>query len=433
MEYFIEQALSYTECLNKIRMKYGDKVTILSHKTVRIGGFLGLFTKEGVELTGFSSNPYGKGLSDLNISGTPPPSTDPPLPKPAPEANPVIHNTVKKPANFEEEKKKVLAVATQQEPPAHDPTLQQVLSEVRNLKERIDATTIKNDEHSTLKRIKDTLILNDFSLSYRQIILDRVKKEFSLDALNNYDMVQDKVLEWIGQSIALYQEEEFQKRPRILVLVGPTGVGKTTTIAKLAAIYGIGNSMRRPVAVRMITIDAFRIGAKAQLEAYSKIMGLPVSYVEDYDDLKKTIAVYSEEADMLLIDTIGKSPRDSAQLGEMKQLLDACGPSAEVHLTMAASTKSSDIKEILRQFEPFAYRSVVITKLDETVHIGNIISALFEQRKSISYITDGQKVPNNIQSATVVRFLINLEGFHVNRTRIENMFPHNEANQIQWK
>ncbi|MDR2150892.1 MAG: flagellar biosynthesis protein FlhF [Spirochaetaceae bacterium] len=430
MEYFIEQALSYTECLNKIRMKYGDKVTILSHKTVRIGGFLGLFTKEGVELTGFSSNPYSKTLNTLNSADTPPPATD--LPKPAPEANPVI--ATRKPTNFEEEKKKVLAVATQQPPPAaHDPTLQQVLSEVRNLKERIDASAVKNDEHATLKRIKDTLVLNDFSLSYRNLILDRIKKEFSLEALNSYDTVQDKVLEWIGQSITLYQEEEFQKRPRILVLVGPTGVGKTTTIAKLAAIYGIGNSVRRPVAVRMITIDAFRIGAKAQLEAYSKIMGLPVSYVEDYDDLKKTIAVYSEEADMLLIDTIGKSPRDSAQLGEMKQLLDACGPSAEVHLTMAASTKSSDIKEILRQFEPFAYRSVVITKLDETIHIGNIISALFEQRKSISYITDGQKVPNNIQSATVVRFLINLEGFHVNRTRIENLFPHDEAKQIQWK
>ena len=429
MEYFIEQAVSYTECLNKIRMKYGDKVTILSHKTVRIGGFLGLFTKEGVELTGFSSNPYGKTLSALNISDNPMPAPD--LPKPAQEINTAVNT--KKPASFEEEKKKVLAVVAQQQPPARDPTLQQVLSEVRNLKERIDASALKNDEHTSLQRIKDTLILNDFSQTYRQVILDRIKKEFSLDALNNYDMVQDKVLEWIGQSITIYQEEEFQKRPRILVLVGPTGVGKTTTIAKLAAIYGIGNSVRRPVSVRMITIYAFRIGAKAQLEAYSKIMGLPVSYVEDYDDLKKTIAVYSEDADMLLIDTIGKSPRDSAQLGEMKQLLDACGPGAEVHLTMAASTKSSDIKEILRQFEPFAYRSVVITKLDETIRIGNIISALFEQRKSISYITDGQKVPNNIQSATIVRFLINLEGFHVNRTKIEKLFPHNEANQIQWR
>jgi flagellar biosynthesis protein FlhF len=104
-----------------------------------------------------------------------------------------------------------------------------------------------------------------------------------------------------------------------------------------------------------------------------------------------------------------------------------------VHLTLAATTKSSDIKEIMQQFEPFSYRSVLVTKLDETIRVGNVISALAERRKSVSYITDGQKVPNNIQTASVVRFLINIEGFHVNRAKIESRFHQDESEQIQWR
>ncbi|MDR3342480.1 MAG: flagellar biosynthesis protein FlhF [Treponema sp.] len=421
MEYFIEQALTYTECLNKIRMKYGDRVTILYHKNIRIGGFLGLFAKDGVEVTGFTSNNVIKNVTSLGISnpsgmglsGAPPSPPDP-----------------RKPLDFEEEKKKVIAAANR-----GDPTLQTVLSEIRTLKEKVEANTAgsQTEDHPTLCRVEEILGLNDFSPAYCQNILDRIKKEFSLDALNNYHAVQDRVLEWIGESIILYKEDKFQRRPRIMALIGPTGVGKTTTIAKLAAIFGIGNSGRRPLSVRMITIDAFRIGAKAQIEAYGNIMALPVSYVEDYDDLKKTIAQYSEGVDLILVDTIGKSPRDSAKLGEMKQLLDACGTQVELYLAVTATTKSSDLKEILRQFEPFNYQSVIITKLDETIRVGNVISALSERGKSISYITDGQKVPSNIQKATVVRFLINLEGFQVNRVKIEGRFPSDESEQIQWR
>jgi flagellar biosynthesis protein FlhF len=427
MEYFIEQALTYTECLNKIRMKYGDRVTILYHKNIRMGGILGLFAKDGVEVTGYTSNNVVKsgGFSSMSPvpglslgTGGPPVSETPGLRK--------------QPLDFEEEKKKILDTTGNK---GGESALQMVLKEVRTLKERIEANAASNpaEEHPTLSRIEDILFRNDFSPTYSQNILERIKRECSIEALNDYTAVQDKVLEWIGESITIYKEEKFQRLPRIVVLVGPTGVGKTTTIAKLAAIYGIGNSGRRPISVRMITIDAFRIGAKAQIEAYGNIMALPVSYVEDADDLKKTIAQYSEGVDLILIDTIGKSPRDSAKLGEMKQILDACGTQAELYLAVAATTKSSDLKEILRQFEPFNYRSVIVTKLDETIRVGNMISALSDFGKSVSYITDGQKVPSNIQKATVVRFLINLEGFQVNRTKIENRFPIDESEQIQWR
>jgi len=104
--------------------------------------------------------------------------------------------------------------------------------------------------------------------------------------------------------------------------------------------------------------------------------------VETFEDLRKTIALYSQDVDLILVDTIGKSPRDNVKLAEMKQLLAACGSNAEVHLALAATTKSSDIREILQQFEPFNYRSVIVTKLDETIRIGNVVSALTERGKA---------------------------------------------------
>jgi flagellar biosynthesis protein FlhF len=162
-------------------------------------------------------------------------------------------------------------------------------------------------------------------------------------------------------------------------------------------------------------------------------MGIPVSCVETFDDLRKTIALYAQDVDLILVDTIGKSPRDVVKLAEMKQLLAACGSTADVHLALAATTKSSDMREILQQFEPFGYRSVIVTKLDETIRVGNVVSALAERGKCVSYVTDGQRVPQDISRATVVRFLINLEGFRVDRRRVDERFPQESAGDIQWR
>jgi flagellar biosynthesis protein FlhF len=155
--------------------------------------------------------------------------------------------------------------------------------------------------------------------------------------------------------------------------------------------------------------------------------------VENYRALKKVIALYSEGVDMVFIDTIGKSPRDRVKLAEMNDILEACGSSAEVHLVLAASTKSSDITEILRQFEPFGYQSVLITKLDETFRVGNVISALADKKKAVSYVTFGQDVPNDLESATMGRFLLSLDGFRIDREKLDGRFPHPESSIVRWR
>jgi flagellar biosynthesis protein FlhF len=391
MQYFTEQASSHREALELVRAKYGDAAQILSHRSIRVGGFMGLFAREGVEVTGYLR-------PETKAAAKPPAVLD-----------------------LEEEKRKILSLTSTQA--RSDQALQQVLSEIQGLRERLDqrpAAASEADDHETLRRVDALLALNDFSEPFRREALARLRRDFSIEGLENAEDVEQAVLEWIGDSIQVWKEPE-TKHPRILALVGPTGVGKTTTIAKLAAIYTVGMASERPLSVRMITIDNYRIGARQQIETYGSIMGVPVSCVETADDLRKTIAFHSD-ADLILVDTVGKSPRDAVKLAEMQRILAACGSASETHLALAATTKASDMVQALRQFEPFDYKAVILTKVDETNRLGNAISALAERRKSLSYITTGQRVPQDIERVKVTRILMNLEGFRVDRARLEERY-----------
>ncbi|MDR0494363.1 MAG: flagellar biosynthesis protein FlhF [Treponema sp.] len=455
MQVYVERGVSKGDCLQKIVNKYGAYFTVLREKTYRPTGFMGLFSREGVELEFCLSPLRGLGstspLQDAPLQGAPlqgasSQGTETYTQLPGGQA-PSRHSVRRDDTtlDFVEAKKRVLAAAGKdpdqifQEIQEQDETeaetqsrnQQLILDKLEKIQKKIETGTEKA-EHPNLVRISQMLKTNDFSDRYTAGILEKARKELPLDTLENFNAVQDRVVGWIGESIQIYDVPDRPAKRRIMALVGPTGVGKTTTIAKLAAIYGIENSGRRPLSVRMITIDAFRIGAGKQIEAYGDIMEIPVSYIDNHRDLRREIDLYHEETDLILVDTIGRSPRDSVKLGEMKELLNACGSKAEIHLALAASTKTSDIEHILQQFEPFDYQAVMLTKLDETRHIGNVISALAERGKPVSYIADGQIVPKDIRKASVVRLLINLDEFRVDREEIEKQFPAAGADQFQW-
>jgi len=164
--------------------------------------------------------------------------------------------------------------------------------------------------------------------------------------------------------------------------------------------------------VRILTIDSYRIGALQQIQKYGEIMSIPVHPVETVGDMRKHLDLHND-ADFIFVDTIGKSPNDLAKLAEVNQLVRSAG--GEVHLAVSATTKRSDITDILRQFEPFNYQAVVVTKLDETSSVGGIISALHEKQKSVSFITDGQSVPQDIERAKKETFLARLRDLPVRR------------------
>ncbi|MFO8065757.1 MAG: flagellar biosynthesis protein FlhF [Spirochaetota bacterium] len=391
MEYFVEQAPSHVDAERKVREKYGEKARIMHHKSIRMGGFLGLFAKEGVEVTGYISSTAAR-------------------PEPA-----------KKSTDFEEEKKKILGTVKNEQ------SIDLVLQELKEIKERMgeqehnSASTAVSDDasmHPSLRALKEKLALNDFTSEYIEKIMARARSTFSVDELDDEQLVENRALEWIGETIGIHRLSR-RERPQLCVLVGPTGVGKTTTIAKLSAAHAFNGS--QPRKVRILTIDNYRIGAKEQIETYGNIMEIPVAAVDSYKEMKKQLAL-SQEADLVFVDTIGKSPREFTRLAEMNELLRAADGNDHIHLAVSATTKTADLKEILRQFEPFGYTSVIVTKVDETNRLGNVISVLHEKQKPISYLTDGQNVPEDIRPATVEQLLLTLEGFQVDRQMIEDKF-----------
>lgn len=374
MQYFTEQAPTHREAIERIKEKFGQQARILTHRRVKLGGFLGMFQKEGVEVTGFVSDQSG-GKNGINV---------------------------------EEEKRKILETIK-----GDNKVLETLLAEVKVIKENVmTGRGPEENLHPNLRKITLLLKKNDFTPSYIREMTAKCRRNFSLEQLDDYEKVESNVFTWIKGSIPLFSPEETETKPKVSILVGPTGVGKTTTIAKLAAVFGIGTKDEKPVSVRMLTADNYRIGAKKQLETYGDIMGIPVAGIETYQDFKKKLAIFSD-ADLILVDTTGKSPRNHKGLAEMQEILDACGSAAEIHLTISATTKDSDMEEIMRQFEPFHYSSVILTKLDETARVGSLISVLAEKQKPLSFLTFGQGVPQDIEKAGADRLMKYLEGFGV--------------------
>lgn len=304
------------------------------------------------------------------------------------------------------------------------------ISEISNKVNEIAAAMQKIPRSSgeerieSIDRIEEMLDDNEFTRDFINGITARLKKEFSLDDLNDFHKVERQVVDWIGESIEIAKPKT-HRPPRVIVIVGPTGVGKTTTIGKLAAqnvIIRKKSPDMPPLRITMITIDKTRIGAEKQLQTFGEVLDLPVQKAENAEDLKSIFELIKGDYDVIYIDTSGYSPNDSENIARLKSTLSVDGLHPDVYLAITASTKARDLKNIMQNYEPFGYSSVIVTKCDETTRLGNIISVLNEKRKSISYWTDGQVISRNIQRAGVVDFLIRLAGFTVDRIHIEEKF-----------
>jgi flagellar biosynthesis protein FlhF len=165
--------------------------------------------------------------------------------------------------------------------------------------------------------------------------------------------------------------------------------------------------------VRIVTIDRFRIAAFEQIEKYAKVMGIQSNTAESAEDIQEILKLDEGRLDVLLIDTIGYSPNDYEGIAKMREIFDVPGLNPEIYLAVSACTKVSDLQNILRNYESFDYKSVIVTKCDETDHIGNVVSVLSEKNKFVTYITNGQKVPKHIEDASPESFLCKLTGFSV--------------------
>jgi flagellar biosynthesis protein FlhF len=185
--------------------------------------------------------------------------------------------------------------------------------------------------------------------------------------------------------------------PAVIALVGPTGVGKTTTIAKLAANAKLLDHRT----VSLISADTFRVGAIHQLRTFAYIADLPLTVAYSPEELKD--ALYrAQGADLVIIDTVGRSPRDSEQVREVQAFIEAAQP-AEVHLVMSATTKETDLVDVYEKFGVMPLHRLILTKLDETVAPGGLLNVMDRIRLPLSYVTTGQMVPDDIEQADALR------------------------------
>ena len=184
---------------------------------------------------------------------------------------------------------------------------------------------------------------------------------------------------------------------KIVMFVGPTGVGKTTTIAKLAARYAYKLSRRYKVGI--ITLDTYRIGAVEQLMTYAKMMRLPIETVVDPGDFEEALNTLRHN-DYILIDTVGSSQHDKEKIEKLNSFLKV-NTFAEINvsLVLSATTKYEDLVDIYKNFSILPVDTFVFTKLDETKTYGNIFSLLLDTKKPISYFSTGQEVPDDLMVA----------------------------------
>jgi flagellar biosynthesis protein FlhF len=248
---------------------------------------------------------------------------------------------------------------------------------------------VKEEENEGLRRWKLQLNNQELFGELIQELMDEIRRSLLEEAQLTEELIGLVLRREIGKRLVNVPEGGAP----IQVFIGPTGVGKTTTLAKLAARYSLYQGEK----VGIITIDHYRIGAIDQLRTYSEITGLPLDVVMSPRELRQTIEKYAGYQ-RILIDTAGRSALNKAHIQELAGYLQVLPP-AEIFLVVSATTKSQDLRLITENFSCMGYNRLIYTKLDETNTYGVLVNGAYLTNLPIIYLTTGQGVPDDIRLA----------------------------------
>jgi flagellar biosynthesis protein FlhF len=258
-----------------------------------------------------------------------------------------------------------------------------------------------------LFRLFTQLIDADLSEDLARELVERVRAEASGPELNDPALVQARIARMIEAEIPVTGPIAIEPgRRRIVALVGPTGVGKTTTIAKLAANYRLKEKRK----VGLITVDTYRIAAVEQLRTYADIIDLPMQVVSTPREMREAVRRL-EGLDLVLMDTAGRSPRDDIKIQELKAFLTEADAD-EVHLVLSSVASARTLEQTAERFAAVGTTALILTKLDEATGLGNLIPLLRSSRLPLSYVTNGQNVPDDMETASprrIARLVLALE------------------------
>jgi flagellar biosynthesis protein FlhF len=264
-----------------------------------------------------------------------------------------------------------------------------------------------HDLPDSLFRLFTDLIEADVQEELARELVERVRQEMPPRDLLDTVLVKAHLARTIEDEIRVtgpIRADAGQRRT--VALVGPTGVGKTTTIAKLAANFRLKEKRR----VGLITVDTYRIAAVEQLRTYADIIDLPMAVVSTPREMREAVTRMSD-LEIVLMDTAGRSPRDDVKIQELRAMLIEA-KADEVHLVLSAVGSASGLRRTAEQFAAAGTTALVLTKLDEATGLGNVLPLLRACKLPLSYVTDGQNVPDDIQPAAqrrLARMVLGME------------------------
>lgn len=244
------------------------------------------------------------------------------------------------------------------------------------------------------KRLRDLDIEDDIVDG----ILDEFQGTYGEKEFMNPSAFEDFLTGYIRRQVEVSGPIATGER-KVVAFVGPTGVGKTTTIAKLAAHFSLVERKK----VSLLTIDTYRIAAVDQLKTYAEIIGIPVEVVFTPNEFSVSLSK-NQDKDLIFIDTAGGNPFDSVRMGELKKFLDQ-EPHIETHLLISLTTKAKELIEIFNCYNVMHIDRVIFTKLDECKTFGNILNVAAKVGQPISYVTTGQNVPDDIEVGEIDRLM----------------------------
>ena len=343
------------EAMVKIKHDLGSNAVIVSKRSVRQNGFLGFMKKKLIEVTA------------------------------ATESQDEQDEMIRKIEALKADKKN-----------AYDESVDGIKSEMQELRSMVMQLVEKEKTSLSVGRtcgnqneLYDTLIEMDFN----KRVIDDFNEYCRNKNIANGDVNRFVLYEFLKDKFEEKVKVDLPKK-RTMVFVGPTGVGKTTTIAKIASIESLTNQKK----VGLITIDTYRIGAVEQLKIYANILDIPLEVVVKKEEMKAAIEKLSD-CDLILVDSTGRNHRNDWQLVEMKKYIDDL-EDKNIYLVASMTTKNTDFVEMVKSYERMEYDHIIFTKMDETKSYGNIMNAAYYTDKPISYVCMGQIVPDDVKTAT---------------------------------
>lgn len=362
-----------TEAIPMIKKDLGTDALILNTKKVKTGGFLGFFKTEKLEVIAAVET---KAPEKAKVKA---------------EAKPKQKQSVK---TAKTQQATVIPFQQREAIQKNDPMTEELMSEIKGIKQFMLQVMEEDRLPVALKGLNKRLMEQGISKEIQSELYAKLITALEQNPKMSESEIREFARTEIIEMIGFHQPAPVDKNPEIICFIGPTGVGKTTTIAKIAADF----MLREDKKVGLITSDTYRIAAVEQLKTYAGILNIPIEVVESASELTHAMEVLSD-CDIVLMDTAGRNYQQKQYIEELEALLSDKNK-VQINLVLSLTSKYEDMKKIVDNFQTIVMDELLLTKMDETSSSGAILNLIHHYSIPIRYIANGQSVPDDIFTVT---------------------------------